>query len=144
MVLIDLFLQFVPLFQQRPILRGEISHNLAERFPEPIGVHTGARRDLISDKLIQFFINLKLTYLNEVRHAFSSSISALDFNFGKCAFNELGAGLGLRFASNQWSVHPTVGVERVVGSLDYRRNCSRTSSHLTRRTHRSGNPPARS
>src|SRR5215475_14687328 len=79
MVLVDLLLQFGSLFQQRPILRDEISHNLAERFPEPIGVHTGARRDLISDKLIQFFINLKPTYLNEVRHAFSSSIN---FCFG--------------------------------------------------------------
>ena len=58
MVLVDLLLQFVPLFQQRPILRGEISYNLAERFPEPIGVHTGARHDLISDKMIQFFVNL--------------------------------------------------------------------------------------
>jgi hypothetical protein len=71
MVLVDLLLQFVSLFQQRPILRGEISYNLAERFPEPIGVHTGARRDLVSDKMIQFFINLKPTYLNVVRHGLS-------------------------------------------------------------------------
>src|SRR5215475_12895086 len=68
MVLVDLLLQFVSPFQQRPILRGEISHNLAERFPEPIGVHTGPRRDLVSDNMIQFFINLNPTYLNVVRH----------------------------------------------------------------------------
>src|SRR5262249_34631854 len=71
MVLVDLLLQFVSPFQQRPILRGDISHNLAARFPDPLPAHASSRRHLLSDQRIQLSSNLNTTYLNAVRHDLS-------------------------------------------------------------------------
>ncbi len=66
--LIDLLLQPVTLGQERAILRPEISHDRAERFPKAVGLHAGSRRDLVAHQTIEPFIDFKTADLDSAGH----------------------------------------------------------------------------
>ena len=68
MIPVDLTLQLIALFEQRPVLWPEIANNRREGPPKVIRIDARAGRNFVSHQIMELFIDSESAHFNRFGH----------------------------------------------------------------------------